>query len=333
VRISDIHSGLGADVADHGGERLDVHAVFQRHGGEGVAQVVETYLLALRTLEDLLEFAVDRVGLSRLALLDRRWEHPLAGGGFLMLRKDIQHIGRQNERSYRGFCLWLGDLGLCALLQPYIELLPVVLRELVHRYLADFGDDVVIDSVLVASAMQMIGKRVLGRLRTPFLPVLGRYVTPPLTEASLHTMKTLTDFEGMARILTILARGYLFHDEKGNVLDGKPKDRIELARCALLAWCSIPDSKKATPKEEWQYRTNFREYSGEFPALVDENGGGWFYRHVHGIIDFPLPRGYTSGCHAYTQRCSKRGCSYAHSLLPRQQARGRRLGSPARGEL
>ena len=100
------------------------------------------------------------------------------------------------------------------------------------------------------------------------------------------TYTTLTDFEGMARILTILARGYLFHDENGNVLDGKPKDRIELARHALLAWCSIPDTKKATPKEEWQYKTDFREYSNEFPSLVDDNGSGWFYRHVHGIIDF-----------------------------------------------
>ena len=33
-----------------------------------------------------------------------------------MHRKDIQHIGRQNERSYRGLGLGLGDLGLCALL-------------------------------------------------------------------------------------------------------------------------------------------------------------------------------------------------------------------------
>ena len=32
-----------------------------------------------------------------------------------MLRKDIQHIWRQNERSYRGFGLGLCDLGLCAL--------------------------------------------------------------------------------------------------------------------------------------------------------------------------------------------------------------------------
>ena len=44
--------------------------------------------------------------------------------------------------------------------------------------------------------------------------------------------------------------------------------------------------QKSHPKEEWQYKTDFREYSGEFPALVDDNGSGWFYRHVHGIIDF-----------------------------------------------
>ena len=68
--------------------------------------------------------------------------------------------------------------------------------------------------------------------------------------------------------------------------DENPKGRIDLARRALLSWCSIPDSKKATPKEEWQYLTDFREYSGEFPTLVDENGCGWFYRHVHGIIGF-----------------------------------------------
>lgn len=35
------------------------------------------------------------------------------------------------------------------LLQPCIELLQVVLRELAQRYLANFGDDVVIDPVFV----------------------------------------------------------------------------------------------------------------------------------------------------------------------------------------
>ena len=65
-----VERGLGADVADHGGERLDVHAVFECHGSEGVAQVVETDLLALRSLQYLLEFAVYRVGIPRLTFLD-----------------------------------------------------------------------------------------------------------------------------------------------------------------------------------------------------------------------------------------------------------------------
>ena len=45
---------------------------------------------------------------------------------------------------------------------------------------------------------------------------------------------TLTEFEGMARILTILARGYLFHDSDGNVLDGKPKEALVVAFGAMF---------------------------------------------------------------------------------------------------
>ena len=51
---------------------------------------------------------------------------------------------------------------------------------------------------------------------------LGRFTLPMLLE--------LTGFQ---RILTILARGYLFRDGS----DGY--DRIEVARRALLAWCSL----------------------------------------------------------------------------------------------
>ena len=52
-------------------ERLGIHAARQCVGCEGVAQVVESHLLALRSFEDLLEFAVDRVGISRLSFFDR----------------------------------------------------------------------------------------------------------------------------------------------------------------------------------------------------------------------------------------------------------------------
>lgn len=97
--------------------------------------------------------------------------------------------------------------------------------------------------------------------------------------------ESLLNFEGMGRILTILARGYL--------------PDIDRARNALCAWCSIPDSKNATPKEAWQNRTDFRDLHGDFPELVDENGAGWFYRHVHNVARFVLEnpdavrKGYT----------------------------------------
>lgn len=87
------------------------------------------------------------------------------------------------------------------------------------------------------------------------------------------TFDTLLDFEGLARVLTIIARGCLFHKADGNMVDN-PRFRIEYARRALCAWCSIPDIKTATPKAEWQYQTDFRNLYEEFPELVDEDGGG-----------------------------------------------------------
>lgn len=93
------------------------------------------------------------------------------------------------------------------------------------------------------------------------------------------TLDFFTSFDGLSRVLTILARGYLFQN-------GAPD--VDRAKRALLAWSSIPESKKATPKEEWQYRTDFGELHEEFPNLVDKNGKGWFYRHAHGVEKFIL---------------------------------------------
>ena len=93
------------------------------------------------------------------------------------------------------------------------------------------------------------------------------------------TLDFFTSFDGLNRVLTILARGYLFQN-------GAPD--IDRAKRALLAWSSIPESKKATPKEAWQYRTDFRELHGEFPELVDKNGKGWLCRHAHGVEKFIL---------------------------------------------
>ena len=91
------------------------------------------------------------------------------------------------------------------------------------------------------------------------------------------SFEMIMDFIGLNRVLTIIARGYMFRNDTPD---------IEYARRALCAWCSIPDKKTAAPKEEWQFRTDFSDLHGEFPELVDTKGQGWFYRHVHKIERF-----------------------------------------------
>ena len=91
------------------------------------------------------------------------------------------------------------------------------------------------------------------------------------------SFEIIMGFIGLNRVLTIIARGYMFRN-------GTPD--IDYARRALCAWCSIPDKKTAAPKEEWQFMTDFSVQHGEFPELVDAKGQGWFYRHVHKIERF-----------------------------------------------
>ena len=96
------------------------------------------------------------------------------------------------------------------------------------------------------------------------------------------TLPMLLEFTGFQRVLTILARGYLFRD------GGSGYDRIEVARRALLAWCSLSGekSKKAPDQDDPRLRVNYGEYAAEFPALVTPEGEGWLIRHVDNIIAF-----------------------------------------------
>ena len=100
------------------------------------------------------------------------------------------------------------------------------------------------------------------------------------------TMDMLMENYGFARILTVLARGYLFHNPDGTQRADDPYERTDDARRALCVWCSIPDKKNATPRAEWQFKTDFRELHDAFPELMDENGCGWYIRHLRGIADF-----------------------------------------------
>ena len=95
------------------------------------------------------------------------------------------------------------------------------------------------------------------------------------------TFATILEFEGMTRILTILARGYLFHSKDGAVISVDPHGRIDYARRALCAWCSVPEDERRAQGKEWQFQTDFSE-------LVDADGTGWFLRHVLCVADFML---------------------------------------------
>ena len=66
------------------------------------------------------------------------------------------------------------------------------------------------------------------------------------------TFATILEFEGMARILTILARGYLFHGKDGAVLSGDPHDRIDYAKvCCRMAkqGNAVPDPDFNAPNQ------------------------------------------------------------------------------------
>jgi len=95
------------------------------------------------------------------------------------------------------------------------------------------------------------------------------------------TFETITDYVGMARILTILAQGYLFHNSDGSLRGGDPYNRVEYARNALCAWCSVPDKEKAS-----EPAVDFGCLSEDFPELVNENGEGWYWWHVKNVIRF-----------------------------------------------
>ena len=108
-------------------------------------------------------------------------------------------------------------------------------------------------------------------MRPPASGILPTWAVP---------FRTFTEFEGLGRILTIIARGYLFQEGEN------PYERIEHARNALCAWCSIPEKTKEAPEGRPNPKVNFSDLASVFPELVDEDGCGWLYRHVQGVIQF-----------------------------------------------
>ena len=93
------------------------------------------------------------------------------------------------------------------------------------------------------------------------------------------TYDMLKKFDALTRVFTIIARGYMWET-------GAPD--LERAERALKAWCSLPGGKKPKQDEPWKDKTCFPELHAEFPELVNEDGEGWFYTHVHNVIEAVL---------------------------------------------
>jgi len=93
------------------------------------------------------------------------------------------------------------------------------------------------------------------------------------------SFKTLTEFEGLGRILTVLARGYLFRYADGSLKDGNAYNGINYAKNSLCAWCSMPDKSENST-------VNFGYLSLVFPELVNKKGEGWLYTHIKRIVKF-----------------------------------------------
>lgn len=90
--------------------------------------------------------------------------------------------------------------------------------------------------------------------------------------------------KGFNRIFTVLARGYLFHNADGSVRTDDPYERIDKAREFLCAWCSLPC--ETVSNKALAFHTSFPELHKKFPAIVDENGAGWYYRYLHALSDY-----------------------------------------------
>lgn len=93
------------------------------------------------------------------------------------------------------------------------------------------------------------------------------------------TYDILKDHYALNRVFMILARGYMWETDEPDA------DR---ARRALCAWCSLPEEKQPKQPKPGQDRVSFPELHAEFPELIDDDGAGWFYNHVHNIIEAVL---------------------------------------------
>ena len=101
----DIDGSRRGDMSDDGGERFHVHTVLQRGGGEGMAQVVEADVLALRPHQYFFHLSIDALRIQRSVFFYRRGKHPAGIRPLLQLPQHGQHRRRQDHHPVRAFRL------------------------------------------------------------------------------------------------------------------------------------------------------------------------------------------------------------------------------------
>lgn len=97
-------------VAQHGGEGLDVHAIFQCHGGKGMTQIVKSDLLAPSPLQNDMEPPEHGTGCERHIQILWGWKQPPGLCRLSVFPEHLHHSRRQHQFADRGFCL--GDTQL-----------------------------------------------------------------------------------------------------------------------------------------------------------------------------------------------------------------------------
>ena len=99
-------------MAQHGGERFHIHAVFQRQRCERMTQIMEAHMLAPCVFQDELQSASYHAGGNGAVLLHGRRKHPAGIHRLFILPQHLNHHRRQDDLADGVFRLGRADLKL-----------------------------------------------------------------------------------------------------------------------------------------------------------------------------------------------------------------------------
>lgn len=95
-------------MTDNGGESLDVHAVFQRCGGESVSQIMKADTLTVCPLQYGGQPLADSSGISGRVIVQRGGEQPYRVYFGFVVTQHHQNRGREDDAPVGRLCFRLG---------------------------------------------------------------------------------------------------------------------------------------------------------------------------------------------------------------------------------